>query len=122
MNERGTAPASADLVLYNGTVAKSFFAVGAQGFGNFPCVLTLHDNGNEIGGVSPCSGGVGCDNGTRVSAEAIAGQNKASTPTLFQAGWGTGAQVGIAFNVAENNPPFTLNSLTLSIYDSSNNS
>jgi PEP-CTERM motif len=90
------------------TVAASFTALGAQGFGNAPRMLTLQTNGIETGSVTPVD---------VVHDDAVAGANKSTTPTLGSLGWNTGANVGIGFNSDQSNTGITMQSLVLTIYD-----
>jgi hypothetical protein len=89
------------------TVAASFTALGAQGFGNAPRMLTLQTNGIETGSVTPVD---------VVHDDAVAGANKSTTPTLGSLGWNTGANVGIGFNSDQSNTGITMQSLVLTIY------
>src|SRR5437870_2811714 len=82
-------PAHADIALTGATPAASFVALGAQGFGAAPRLLTEQTSPFESGGVTPID---------VVNGDAIAGANKSTTPTLSTLGWNSGANVGIGFN------------------------
>jgi len=114
-----SAPASANIVLFGGSIATSIYQDSGEGFGALPRVLTLQDTPTEHGSVTPGPGGT-----TIVHDQAIPGGNKANTPTLFANGWGTGADVGIGFNAnepgSESKGGLSLSQLTLNIYDTSN--
>jgi hypothetical protein len=104
-----TTAAHADIVLLNpGPPINSFVDLGAQGFGNAPRLLTLQTNTVETGNVTPVDA---------VHNDAISGADKSTTPTIAQAGWTSGATVGIGFNSDQTGQTgVTMQSLTLTIY------
>ena len=112
-------PASADIVLFGGSIATSIYQDSGEGFGALPRVLTLQNTPSEHGSVTPGPGGT-----VIVHNDAIPGSNKANTPTLLQNGWGTGADVGIGFNANEpgsdSKGGISLSQLVLSIFDANN--
>jgi PEP-CTERM motif len=107
--------AEADLILMEPdgdpalSVAASFTALGAQGFGNAPRMLTLQTNTVETGSVTPVN---------VVQGDAVPGANKSTTPTLSALGWSTGENVGIGFNSDQTGGSgITMQSLVLTIYN-----
>jgi len=114
------APAHAHLILFDNpnqpnsgdAVSQSFVDFGAQGFGNSPAALTLQSNGSQIGSVTPSITGTAV-----VHDQAIAGSNKAATPTLTDLGWLGGSVVAIGYNSNQSNQTgITLQQLALTVY------
>jgi hypothetical protein len=100
--------AQADIIMLGATPADAFTDLGATGFGNFPRLLTLQDNGFEFGSVTPVD---------TVHDGAISGADKSTTPTLATLGWDSGANVGIGLNIGQTgNTGLTLDTLVLTIY------
>jgi len=124
----GSAPANANLVLFDNptqpnsgdAVSQSFIDLGAQGFGNAPAMLTLHNKDIETGGVAP----TGVAGGTAIVGSGDAetnGNNKAAAPTLASLGWTAGNKVFVGFNSSDTgNSGITLQSLALTVYNTAN--
>ena len=105
-------PAHANLVLAGGTPVGSFVDLSAQGFGNFPRLLTLQNTPTESGSVSPSN-----PNGTG-DATCGGGPNKCNTPTISSLGWTSGGNVGVGLNTNQtNNTGITLDTLVLTIFN-----
>lgn len=105
--------AKADIVMLGATPTAAFLNLGGQGFGADPRMLTLQTTGIETGNETP----IDVEHG-----DAINGADKSTTPLLSALLWKTGADVGIGFNSGQTgNSGITLQSLSLTIYDTSFN-
>lgn len=104
-----TTPTSASIILNGATPADALVDLSGQGFGAFPRMLTLQTAGTESGSVTPVD---------VVHGDAIAGQDKSSTPTLGQLGWNSGSAVDIVFNADQTGQTgITLNTLVLTVFN-----
>jgi hypothetical protein len=113
-----TAPAKADLVLFNpadpggtsGTPTTSFIDVSGFGFGAIHRLVTLQTTGMETGNSAVLDTAQG---------QAISGADKVATPTLSELGWLSRDAVGLFFDADQVGNTIlggiTLRSLTVSI-------
>jgi hypothetical protein len=95
----------------------SIVEFGALGFGNFPRVLTLQDNGQQAGSIGVDAQG----NQTATGGAVTNGNNKSEAPTFGSLGYDRGDLLAVGYNSNQSgNGGITLNDLVFNIFDNTN--